>query len=154
MFAGMSWSPKLGSGAPRRLQWGRLFLFAGMERTMAQATFRAGKPLMLDYTPSSAVNAGDVVLSGNRPLIAHTDIAANTKGSVAAGGCVYDATAGEALNAGDKVYWDDASKKIKKTVGAGQTHYHFGFVVPDSSASADGDTVRVQHQPDGSTISG
>jgi len=121
---------------------------------MAQANFRHGDPLMVDYTPSSAVNAGDVVVISNYPLIAHQDIAANALGAVAAGGGVYEMTAGEALNAGEKVYWDDTNNKVKKTPGVGETYYHLGRLSPDSSASADGDTVRVIHDPDGSTVSG
>ncbi|HID74473.1 MAG TPA: DUF2190 family protein [Planctomycetaceae bacterium] len=120
---------------------------------MAQATFRHGNPLMVDYTPASDVSAGDVVVVGAVPHVAHLDIEANRLGALAAGGGVYDVTAKEALSAGDKVYWDADNNKVTKTAVAGKTYYCVGFIVPDSAASADGDTVRVQHSPDGSSIS-
>jgi predicted RecA/RadA family phage recombinase len=50
-----------------------------------QARFVSGNPQFIDYTPVSAVSAGDVIVSNDLVLIAHTDIAANKKGAVANG---------------------------------------------------------------------
>lgn len=40
----------------------------------------------IDYTPGSAVNAGDVVVLGSIPFIAPLDIAANALGALATEG--------------------------------------------------------------------
>lgn len=77
---------------------------------MAQAIFVQGNPIMVPYTPSGAITAGDVIVEGSRVYIAHQDIAANVLGSVAAGGGVYDflATSGDTIAMGDPVYWNDS----------------------------------------------
>jgi predicted RecA/RadA family phage recombinase len=110
-----------------------------------EAQFLHGEPLMVDHTPGSAVSAGEVVVVGDRPLIAHLDIAANALGALAAGGGVYKVTAGEAIAVGKKVWWDTAANKVVES-GA---HKHFGVSV--TAAAADGDAINVQHAPDGTT---
>ena len=113
---------------------------------MAQATLVHGKPLMVDYTPGSAVSAGDVVVIGAIPYVAHTDIPANTLGAVAAHGGVYDLTAAGNYAPGAKVYWNDSANKITTATGS---HPHFGYIVPSSDPAGDGSSVRVEHRPDG-----
>ena len=109
-----------------------------------EALMRHGTPLMVDYTPSSAVSAGDVVVVGELPLIAHDDIAADELGALAAGGGVYKVTAGGAASAGAVVYWDDTNDKVTTTSTGNKT---FGYVAPDNSAAADGDEIDVIHAP-------
>ena len=109
-----------------------------------QAQMRHGTPLMVDYTPSSDVSAGEVVVVGELPLVAHDDIEADAKGSLAAGGGVYKVTADGSLSAGALVYWDDTNNKVTATTADNKA---FGFVAPDSSASQDGDEVDVIHCP-------
>ena len=113
---------------------------------MVDAKFVHGTPhvQMMDYTPSSAVTGGSVVVVGDRPLIAHRDIAADEQGALAAGGGVYEVMAGEAIAAGKLVYWDDTNKKVIETKSTNTT---FGYMEADSSASADEDMVRVHHVP-------
>jgi predicted RecA/RadA family phage recombinase len=81
-----------------------------------QAKFISGDPIMVPYTPSGAVAAGDVIVSGSRTFIAHLAIAANTLGAVAAGGGVYEAvkvgTGGNDFTMGEKLYWDDSNNVI------------------------------------------
>lgn len=113
---------------------------------MAQATYRHGDPVMVDYTPGAAVAAGDVVVIGDKPYVAHRDIEANRLGAVASEGGVYRLTAAGNYAPGDKVYWDDTNNKITTGVGS---HPHFGFIVPSSDPAADGDDVDVEHRPDG-----
>lgn len=55
-----------------------------------EAIFVSGSPLMVDYTPESAVAAGDIIIIGSSIRIAHTPIAAGALGSVSAGGAIYD----------------------------------------------------------------
>lgn len=60
----------------------------------------------IDYRPSEAVAAGDVVVQGTLIGIARLDIAANTLGSLAVVG-VFDAPkAIGAITVGAAVYWD------------------------------------------------
>jgi predicted RecA/RadA family phage recombinase len=100
---------------------------------------------MVDYTPSSAVTGGTVVVVGDLPLVAHRDIAADEQGALAAGGGVYEMTAGEAIAAGKKVWWNDSTNKVVETSTSNKV---FGYLEADSSAAADGDTVRVIHMPE------
>lgn len=109
-----------------------------------QAQFRSGNPVMGEYTPGAAVSAGDVVVLGEMPCVAHAAIAANELGALAAGGGIYRVTAAGPLAAGALVYWDDTNNKVTATATGNKA---FGFVAPGSSASADGDAVDVVHYP-------
>ncbi|CAK8988107.1 Uncharacterized protein SCF082_LOCUS1251 [Durusdinium trenchii] len=76
------------------------------------ATYLHGGTLMIDHTPSAAVTAGDVVVVGDEPRIAHSDIEAEQLGALAApsGTAVYEVPkatgASEGFSDGDAVYWD------------------------------------------------
>jgi len=111
---------------------------------MGQADLKNGSPLMADYTPGSAVTAGDVVVVSQIPCVAHSDIAASELGALAVGGGIYTTTGDAAIDAGDKVYWDDSEDKVTETASGNP---HFGFVAPGSSCSGDGGTVDVIHNP-------
>jgi predicted RecA/RadA family phage recombinase len=112
---------------------------------MAQATFRNGCPLFVDYTPSgSSVSAGDVVVIGDSTFIAHADIPNGRKGALAASGGVYRVVAGGAIAQGKKAYWDSSAHKV---VAASEGNTPIGFVAPGSSAAADGDVIEVIHLP-------
>jgi predicted RecA/RadA family phage recombinase len=108
------------------------------------AKYRHGEPVMVDYTPTSAVTAGDVILQGVVPMVAHKDIAANKLGSLASRGGVYRLTPAAAIAVGKTVWWDVAAKKVTETA---TSNAHFGYTV---IASFSGDTlVDVQHSPVG-----
>lgn len=63
--------------------------------------------LSIDYTPVSAVSAGDVVVVGTIPGVAKSDIAAAALGAIALTG-VFDVLKGsETYTMGDAVYWDE-----------------------------------------------
>lgn len=115
---------------------------------MAEATFRHGDPIMVDYTPGSgAVDAGDVVLLGNTTGltcgIAHVDIANSTQGALAAGGGVYDViNLNNAANYA-KVWWDNSAKKVT-TVSTNNAL--FGWIVADGGGGANS-TARALHKP-------
>ena len=98
----------------------------------------------IDYTPSSAVTAGDVVVQGELVGVANLDIAANVKGGLTVSG-VFDfpktAGAGEAIATGAKVYWDAGDGVAKEDDESGANKL-IGKVV---AAAADADTtVRVR----------
>lgn len=107
-----------------------------------EATFYQGAPLMVDHTPSgAAVSAGQVVVVGDTPMVAHKDIADGALGALAAGGGVYKVAADAAIAAGKRVVWDDTNNKVSTTA----TGKPFGFTL--TAASADGDLIYVAHEP-------
>ena len=83
-----------------------------------QATYiKVGREI--DYTPSSAVSAGDVVVQANLVGIATEDIAASTLGSLAVSGIFDVDQNAEIIVAGDAVYWDADGNSVSGTAGAG-----------------------------------
>lgn len=111
---------------------------------MAEAKMEHGDPLKVDHTPSVDVAAGEVVVLGAVPFVAHVPIPANTKGALAAGGGVYRGTPAAAIAGGVKVYWDDTANQFTATA---TSNSHFGYAVPDGS---NGTThVDVIHAPAG-----
>jgi len=98
----------------------------------------------IDYTPGSAVSAGDVVVQGDLIGVAKLDIAADALGALAVDG-VFDfpkaSGASTAITAGAKVYWDAGDSEAKEDAESGANKY-LGKVV---AAAADADTtVRVR----------
>jgi predicted RecA/RadA family phage recombinase len=96
----------------------------------------------IDYTPTSDVAAGDVVVQGDMVGVARTPIVANAPGSLAVAG-VFDfpkaTTTGSAIAAGTKAYWDAAASVATATAGSNKL---LGKTV---KAAADADTtVRVR----------
>lgn len=115
---------------------------------MAEATFRHGEPLMVDYTPASGdISAGQVVLVGNTTGwtlgIAHRDLANNTLGALAAGGGVYTVTNLNNAANGTKVWWDDS---VNKVTTVSTNNALFGFIVANGGGGAN-TTCRALHQP-------
>lgn len=98
---------------------------------MTYAVFYKGASQPIDYTPSAAVTAGDVVVLGSNILMAKRDIAANTQGELHVG-AVWDMPkeAAVAHNQGDLVYWDATNHVITKTAS---THKKFGIVAADAA---------------------
>jgi len=76
---------------------------------MATITFRHGNPVMMDYTPGSAVSAGCYVELGNLVGltcgVTHEDIAASELGAIGVGGGVYDVKFALCTNVGDMVHY-------------------------------------------------
>ena len=70
---------------------------------------------LIDYTPSSAVAAGDVVALNDLITVAPRPIAANKLGAVAVEGVFTIAKASGAIGQGAIVYWDSANSNITTT---------------------------------------
>ncbi|MEP0848345.1 MAG: DUF2190 family protein [Phycisphaerae bacterium] len=108
---------------------------------MAQATF-VHDGASIDYTPGSAVAAGDVIVQGELVGIARTPIAAGVRGALAVTGVFDFAKAtggGTAITAGANVYWDDTNN-VATTTATGNK-----LIGKCVKAAADGDvTVRVR----------
>lgn len=109
------------------------------------AKYRSGTPLMVDYTPSSAKTAGDVVVVGEEIWIVHTSIAANELGAAAApgGDAVYleNKLSTDVVAAGDELYWDAGNSRLTKTAS---THKKAGVAV--EAAGNGGTTVQFRHE--------
>jgi predicted RecA/RadA family phage recombinase len=73
---------------------------------------------LLDYTPSAAVAAGDVVLLGDLLTVAPVAIAANKLGAVAIDGVFELPKASGAISQGVIVYWDATNLNITTTAGS------------------------------------
>ena len=121
---------------------------------MTMAQFWQGTPLMVDYTPGSAVNSGDVVIVGNIPCVCHRPIAASALGSLAVALGAYIMAADAAYGDGTAVFWDTAKQQVTTTPSS--TTYPFGTVVggPSNSLSDGGSTgaaglCLVFHLPEG-----
>ncbi|HLW67858.1 MAG TPA: DUF2190 family protein [Gemmataceae bacterium] len=122
------------------------------------ASFIRGKPIMQPYTESVAVNAGDVVVLGNMPCVAHEDIPAYTGGqtldALAVRGGIYQMTADQNYYpVGTYVYWDPTAKKV--TAASGGQCVPFGWIVglanDTLSDTATSTTVSVAHDPSDDT---
>jgi hypothetical protein len=121
---------------------------------MAEATFRHGNPVMVDYTPSGGnVAVGQVVVVGTVTAntagtgalagIAHRPITNNELGSLAMGGGVYAVTnLNNAANAA-KVFWDDTNNKVT-TVSTNNAK--FGYIVANGGGGANS-TAYAMHDP-------
>lgn len=98
----------------------------------------------IDYTPSAAVTAGDVVVQADLIGIAKVDIAANALGALAVTG-VFDvpktAGVGEGIDVGSIVYWDVADQ-VAKTDDESGANKRLGKTV--AAAGDDDTTVRVR----------
>jgi predicted RecA/RadA family phage recombinase len=110
---------------------------------MATATFiHDGNSI--DYTPGSAVSAGDVVVQGELVGVAKLPIAANALGALAVTG-VFDlpkATGGgTAIAAGANVYWDVGDTEAKEDSESGANKLIGKTVLAAADADA---TVRVR----------
>ena len=85
---------------------------------------------MIDYTPASAVKAGDVVLVGSIVAVAKSDIASNEKGALAVEGIFrFDKATGSstAIAAGAKCYWDAENEQATTVAESNKT---IGYAVP------------------------
>lgn len=100
----------------------------------------------VDYTPGSAVTAGDVVVQGDLVGVANSDIAANALGALAVEG-VFDfakASGDGGITAGALVYWDVA-EAVAKTDDESAANKLIGKAV---AAAGDTDTtVRIKLTP-------
>jgi len=100
---------------------------------------------VVDYTPSSAVAVGDVVVQGELVGVAQHAIAANALGALTVKG-VFDfpkATGGgTAIAGGVKVYWD-VSEQVAKTDDESGANKLIGKSVPSGAGDNDA-TVRVR----------
>ncbi len=123
---------------------------------MGMADFRSGKPTMVDYTPpSGTVAAGDVVIVGATPLVAHANIPQFTGGTrldaLSIGGGIYQVVTDGTPRIGQDVYFNPTSSKFTATAVG---NVHFGVLVAGpsgdlagASPASDNDLALVLHSP-------
>lgn len=80
---------------------------------------RSGDGLYVDYTPSSAVAVGDVIVIGNLLGIAERPIAANELGALAVEGLFNLVKDNSDISDGDNLYWDADGDPVGGTAGSG-----------------------------------
>ena len=74
----------------------------------------------IDYTPGSAVSAGDVIAIGSNTIaIAQLDIAADALGALATRGIFDGVKVTGAISLGDAVYWDADGDPVGGVAGSG-----------------------------------
>lgn len=73
----------------------------------------------IDYTPGSAVTAGDVLVLGDVVAVATQDIAANALGALEVSGVFKVPKITGALTVGVLVYWDPAGDPVSGDAGTG-----------------------------------
>lgn len=100
----------------------------------------------IDYTPSTAITSGDVIVQGDLVGVADTDIASSALGSISVEGVfAFTKAAGSITFAiDDPVYWDDTNNTAVATPGAGP---YLGLCVK-AAAAADTE-VHVKLDPHG-----
>lgn len=92
----------------------------------------------IDYTPGSAVAAGDVVVQGELVGVAKKAIAANELGALAVSGVFKfpkAITSGSAITAGSNVYWNTATEVAQTTASS------YKLIGKAIKAAADADTT-------------
>lgn len=123
---------------------------------MADATFRHGDPVMVDYTPSSGnVAEGTVIVlgsvtantsgTGGFAVVAHKAITNSTLGAVSVGGGVYDMVNLNNAATGAKVYWD-ITNNTRKVTSVSTNNVQMGYIVASGGGGAN-TTCKVSHLP-------
>lgn len=106
---------------------------------MSQATY-VQEGCAIDYTPTSAVAAGDVVVQGDLIGVAKRPIAANEPGSLEVDGVFDFAKATDvAYTVGTILYWDDTNNIVTATASGNK---QLGKVI--RAAATTDPTVRVR----------
>lgn len=121
---------------------------------MADATFRNGDPVMVDYTPLSGNIAEGTVLAigtvtantsgtGGYAVVAHRPITNSTLGSVSVGGGVYDMVNLNNAATGAKVYCD-LQNNTRKLTTVSTNNVQFGYIVASGGGGANS-TCKAYH---------
>src|SRR4051812_43230958 len=89
-----------------------------MAQTQAPANFyQQGR--MRDYTPASAVYAGDIIVIGSKAYLNPNDIAASAKGALHADGVWQVPKDTSTFSDGDAVYWSTTGSPNVGTASTG-----------------------------------
>lgn len=129
-----------------------------MSISSTSLTLKYGKPVMAKHVETGTHNAGDVVVIGATPFVAHCDVPQYTGGTLtdalACGGGIYTGVSDGTPKVGQDVYWVAATSKFTATA-AGNAHFGKCVAGPTgdlagASPTTDLDLVDVLHDPSGS----
>ena len=123
---------------------------------MADATFRYGDPVEVEYTPTGGnVAEGTVVVlgtvtantsgTGGYATVAHRPIANSTLGAVSVSGGIYAMVNLNNAATGAKVYWDIQNNTSKVTT-VSTNNVQMGYIVGSGGGGAN-TTCYVHHLP-------
>jgi hypothetical protein len=123
---------------------------------MADATYRNGDCVMVDYTPSSGNVAEGTILAlgtvtantsgtGGFCVVANRPITNNALGAVSAGGGVYAVVNLNNAATGAKVYWD-LQNNTRKVTTVSTNNVQFGYIVASGGGGAN-TTCYALHSP-------
>lgn len=121
-----------------------------------------GKPVMVKRSTGTSWSAGDVIIDGAVPFVAHEDNPSFTGGTlvdaVACEGGIYECNTDGTPVKGEDVFWDATNKKLTAT-SAGNTHFGTCLTGPtfdanDAGPASDGDHCLALHNPRGRTPAG
>lgn len=126
---------------------------------MGTAGFKYGKPIMANHTEAGTHLAGDVVVIGATPFVAHVDVPSFTDGpltdALACEGGIYTIATDGTPIVGQACYYNTTSKKLTLTAAG---NVHFGTLVAGPSGdlaganpASDGDLGDALHEPRGSS---
>jgi len=89
---------------------------------------------LIDYTPSSAASAGDIVVLGDLVGQVPSDLAANEMGSLRIRGVINSPKlTSDNVTAGAKLYWDASNSRATTTAS---THKQIGYAAAAAGTSA------------------
>jgi hypothetical protein len=117
--------------------------------------FKYGKPIMAKHVETGTHNAGDVVVIGSTPFVAHSDVPSYTGGTLtdalACRGGIYTGQTDGSGTIGQDAYWNITSKKFTNT-SAGNVHFGTFVSGPTgdlagAAVTTDGDLADVLHAP-------
>lgn len=117
--------------------------------------FKYGVPVMARHVETGTHNAGDVVVIGATPFVAHVDVPSYTGGTLtdalACRGGIYTGVSDGTPKVGQDVYWIASSKKFSLS-STGNTHFGVCVAGPTgdlagASPTTDLDLVDVLHCP-------
>lgn len=116
-----------------------------MTQTQEAVFYHGNDILKIDWTPGSALSAGEIVPIGSHGMfgIANRAIAANEKGALHMGGVykIKKENTTETFAVGDKVSWDDTNGQAEADGGANES-FKLGHAI--ATAAATDDYVLVQ----------
>lgn len=114
---------------------------------MATATFIYDGDA-IDYTPSAAVTAGDIVVQNDMIGVAKTDIAASEKGALALTGVYsFPKATNVAYTVGTDLFWDEAEATVNSDSESGANLW-IGKCVKAAAQSDSTVYVRLGYAPD------
>lgn len=121
-----------------------------------------GKPVMAKHVETGTHNAGDVVVVGPTPFVAHCDVPSFTGGALtdalACEGGIYTGVSDGTPTIGNDVFFDTTSKKFTATA-AGNVHFGTCVAGPTGDLAgaapvSDGDLCDALHSPKSVTPTG